>query len=111
MIESSLNAPTHSLAIEGDWMSVMTTDSANENSFPGKSHFFEHLLNPSFRQSLINDFVEMDSIVSQLTTSKNENLSLSNEHRNILRDILGLLTQPKFLKNIEILTNVEYQEQ
>jgi hypothetical protein len=113
LIESSINESTHSLAIEGDWMTVVTTEGENKSrASPGKSHFFEHLLNPSFRQSLINDFVEMEGIISQqLTSSKDENLSLPSEHRKIIRDILALLSQSKFLKTIEILTNPEYQEQ
>jgi hypothetical protein len=93
-------------------LTVVTTEREHNNAVsPAKSHFFEHLLNPSFRQSLINDFVEMESIITQLSASKNDKIQLSTEHQKIIREFLVLVSQAKVLKSIEILTNYEYREQ
>jgi hypothetical protein len=124
LIESSLDVCTDSLAIEGDWLTVTSSSEDGSLSSSKSGQFSKHLLNISFKQSLVNDLTEIECMITQLmlttprvisSTVITSDPSITNEElvtvRREVRDILALLIQPRFLKSLEIVTNTEYHEQ
>jgi hypothetical protein len=125
LIETSLDGSTDSLAVEGDWLTVTSSPEEGSSASSLKDQqFSKHLLNTSFKQSLTNDFTEIECIISQLILSTSRASStrtasdahpITNEQltttRREIREILILLIQPRFLKSLEILTSNEYREQ
>lgn len=103
----------HSLAIDGDWMTVVSASENTQASTSKSSHFLEHLLISSFRQSLLCELIELENILIQLLNSSKDTLTQYDQlvtYRKEIHEMVLSLNQLRFLKSVEVISNVEYRE-